>query len=143
MHGGGTRFGYHVVHSGVSLVVRKASIDAGLTNAATTLHNTAKASAKLGPLADRIGRAADAVHTKGTAVAKTSVNTGRVADGVGADVRRFSAKTRPQLEHLAGELSDLGDSLRLLTEQTRHAPKGLILGPTPVPDGPGESGEKP
>ena len=94
-------------------------------------------------LAERIGRAADAVQGMGTEVAKTSISAGAVVDGVGADVRRFSAETLPQVEHLAGELSSLSGSLRLLTEQTRRDPKGLIFGPTPVPDGPGESGGKP
>lgn len=125
-----------------TVAARKHSIDAGLTDAARTLKNTAKTSADLDPLAERIGRAADALQAMGTEVAKTSISTGTVVDGVGADVRRFSAETLPQLEHLSRELSALSASLRLLTEQTRRDPKGLIFGPTPVPDGPGESGGK-
>jgi len=125
------------------VAARKNSIDTGLTDAAKTMHNTANATAHLDQLAERIGRAADAVQAMGTEVAKTSISAGAVVDGVGADVRRFSAETLPQIEHLAGELSTLSGSLRLLTEQTRRDPKGLIFGPTPVPDGPGESGEKP
>lgn len=126
-----------------TVAARKNSIDTGLTDAAKTMHNTANATAHLDQLAERIGRAADAVQAMGTEVAKTSISTGAVVDGVGADVRRFSAETLPQIEHLAGELSSLSGSLRLLTEQTRRDPKGLIFGPTPVPDGPGESRGKP
>lgn len=126
-----------------TVAARKDTIDAGLQDAAKTLKNSAKASAKLDPLAERIGRAADAVELMGQAVTKTSVSAGAAVDGVGADVKRFGNDTLPELERLLGELSSLSSSLRLLTEQTRRDPKGLIFGHTPVPDGPGESGEKP
>jgi phospholipid/cholesterol/gamma-HCH transport system substrate-binding protein len=94
-------------------------------------------------LADRIGRAADAVENMGTEVAKTSISAGAVVDGVGTDVKRFSADTLPQLDRLLGELSTLSRSLHQLSEQTRRDPKGLIFGHTPVPNGPGESEGKP
>ena len=122
-----------------TVAARRGSIDAGLTDAATTLRNTSRVSTKLDPLADRIGRAADAVRHMGDEVANTSISAGAVVDVVGADVRRLSTETLPELEHLLGELSSLSSSLRLLTEQTRRDPKGLVFGPTPVPDGPGES----
>jgi phospholipid/cholesterol/gamma-HCH transport system substrate-binding protein len=79
----------------------------------------------------------------GNEVSKTSISAGAAVDGVGADVKRFSLETLPELERLLGELSTLSSSLRLLTEQTRRDPKGLIFGHTPVPDGPGESGGRP
>jgi phospholipid/cholesterol/gamma-HCH transport system substrate-binding protein len=126
-----------------TVAARKDSIDTSLVDAAKTLKNTAKASTKADNLADRIGRAADAVEKMGNEVSKTSISAGAAVDGVGADVRRFSAETLPELERLLGELSTLSSSLRLLTEQTRRDPKGLIFGHTPVPDGPGESGAKP
>lgn len=126
-----------------TIAARKKSIDTGLVDAATTLKNTAKASTKVDGLADRIGRAADAVERMGNEVSKTSISAGAAVDGVGADVKRFSSETLPELERLLGELSNLSSSLRLLTEQTRRDPKGLIFGHTPVPDGPGESGGKP
>jgi len=126
-----------------TIAARKDSIDAGLADAAKTLNNTAKASVNMDKLAERIGRAADAVQAMGFEVAKTSISTGAAVDMVGADVKRFSTETLPELERLLGELSTLSSSLRLLTEQTRRDPKGLIFGHTPVPDGPGESGGKP
>jgi len=126
-----------------TVAARKDSIDTSLADAATTLKNTAKASAKLESLADRIGRGADAVEKMGNEVSKTSISTGKVVEGVGADVQRFSAETLPELERLLGEMSGLSGSLRLLIEQTRRDPKGLIFGRTPVPDGPGETGKKP
>ncbi|BCO28053.1 hypothetical protein MIZ03_2946 [Rhodoferax lithotrophicus] len=126
-----------------TVATRKDSIDAGLLDAAKTLKNTAKASANIDQLSERIGRAADAVQAMGIEVAKTSISTGKAVDGMGTDVKRFSTETLPELERLLGELSTLSSSLRLLTEQTRRDPKGLIFGHTPVPAGPGESGEKP
>nr|WP_319563291.1 MlaD family protein [uncultured Rhodoferax sp.] len=126
-----------------TVAARKDSIDAGLLDAAKTLKNTAKASANIDQLSERIGRAADAVQAMGIEVAKTSISTGKAVDGMGTDVKRFSTETLPELERLLGELSTLSSSLRLLTEQTRRDPKGLIFGHTPVPAGPGESGEKP
>ncbi|WP_211274979.1 MlaD family protein [Rhodoferax saidenbachensis] len=124
-----------------TLAARKDSIDSGLADGATTLKNTAQASAKLSDLTDRVARAADSVNTMGTEVAKTSVSAGKTVDVIGSDVRHFSAETLPELERLLGELSTLSGSLRQLTDQTRRDPRGLIFGRTPVPVGPGETGE--
>lgn len=126
-----------------TVAARKGSIDSGLADTATTLKNTARASAQLEDLTTRIGRGADAVQTMGTEVAKTSISTGKTVDVIGADVKRFSAETLPELERLLGELSTLSSSLRRLSEQTRRDPSGLIFGRTPVPNGPGETGETP
>ncbi len=126
-----------------TLAARKGSIDAGLTDAASTLKNTAKASQNIDALAERIGRAADAVETMGNEVSKTSISAGSAVDVLGADVKRFSTETLPELQRLLGELSILSNSLRQLTDQTRRDPKGLIFGHTPVPNGPGETGGKP
>jgi len=125
-----------------TIAARKGSIDSGLVNAASTLKNTAKASTQLDPLAQRIGRAADAIEKMGNDVSQTSISAGAVVDGVGADVTRFSAETLPELERLLDQLSALSGSLRLLTEQTRHDPKAFIFGHQPGPNGPGESEEK-
>jgi phospholipid/cholesterol/gamma-HCH transport system substrate-binding protein len=124
-----------------TVAARNDKLDAGLVDAATTLRNSAKASAKLDEVANRIGRGANAIESMGNEVSKTSISAGTTIDVVGADVKRFSTETLPNLERLLGELSTLSSSLRLLTEQTRRDPKGLIFGRTPVPDGPGESRE--
>lgn len=129
-----------IVHT---VAARRGSIDSGLLDAAKTVKNTAKASVNMDQLAERIGRAADSVEKMGLEVAKTSISAGAAVDGVGTDVKRFSTEILPELERLMGELSALSSSLRLLTEQTRRDPKGLIFGHTPVPDGPGEAGGKP
>lgn len=122
-----------------TIAERKAEIDAGIVDAA-------HASAKAGPLIDGFGRSAEAVEKMGNEVARTSVSTGKTLDLVGADIKRFSAETLPELERLLGELSVLSASLRRLTEQTERNPSSLLFGRRPVPNGPGEpaeAGEKP
>jgi phospholipid/cholesterol/gamma-HCH transport system substrate-binding protein len=126
-----------------TVAARKDRIDGSLVDAATTLKNTAKASAKVDQLTERIGRAADAVASMGNEVSKTSISAGAAVDGVGSDVKRFTSEALPELERLLGELSALSSSLRVLTDQTRRDPRGLIFGHKPGPNGPGESGEKP
>jgi phospholipid/cholesterol/gamma-HCH transport system substrate-binding protein len=126
-----------------TIAARRDTIDAGITQAGRTLDNTAKATVQMEAVVARIGRSADAVEKMGTEVARTSVSAGKAVDAVGADVRRFSTETLPELERLLGELGALSTSLRRLSEQTTRDPRGLIFGRTPVPDGPGEKGGAP
>ena len=122
-----------------TIAERKGSIDAGIVNAARTLENTARVSAKVEPLIERIGRGADSVEKMGDEVARTSASAGKTVNSIGADVKRFSAETLPELERLLGELNVLSVSLRRLTEQTERNPASLLFGRKPVPEGPGES----
>ena len=121
-----------------TIAARNAALDAGIANAARTFENTARASADLGPLIDRVGRSADAVGKMGEAVTLTSISTGKMVDAAGAGVRRFSEETQPELERLLGELGALATSLRRLSEQTERNPSGLLLGRRSVAEGPGE-----
>ncbi len=122
-----------------TIAARKDAIDAGMLNAARTLENSSRASAQLGPVIDRIGRGAVAVEKMGNEVAITSASAGKTANSIGADVKRFTAETLPELERLLGELSVLSTSLRRLTEQTERDPAGLLFGRKSVPEGPGET----
>ena len=122
-----------------TLAERKATIDAGLVNAARTFDNAARATAQIGPVIDRIGRSADAIGKMGDEVSRTSASAGTTANSIGADVKRFTAETLPELERLLGELRVLSASLRRLTEQTERNPAGLLFGRKQVPEGPGES----
>lgn len=126
-----------------TIAARKDTIDAGITHAGRTLENTSQATARMGDVIARIGRSADAVEKMGVEVARTSVSAGKTVDVVGADVKRFSVETLPELERLLGELSTLSASLRRLSEQTTRDPRGLLFGHQPVPQGPGETGAKP
>ena len=133
-----------------TIAARKATLEAGIANAARTFENTSRATAQVGPVIDRIGRSADAVEKMGNEIARTSASVGKTVDSVGADVKnvgadvkRFTAETLPELERLLGELSVLTTSLRRLSEQTERDPRGLLFGRRPVPEGPGEPGMGP
>ena len=118
-----------------TIAARKETLDAGMSDAGRTFDNTARATAQLGPVLDRIERSAAAVEKMGNEVA----SAGKTANSIGADVKRFSAETMPEVERLLGELSVLSTSLRRLSEQTERNPSSLLFGRRPVPEGPGES----
>ena len=122
-----------------TIAARKDTIDAGITSAARTFENAAHATARSGPVIERIDRSARAVEKMGNEVARASASAGAVVEAVGVDARRFTAETLPELGRLLGELGVLSTSLRRLTEQTERNPRGLLFGRTPVPAGPGES----
>ena len=133
-----------------TLAARKETLDAGIASAARTFENGARATAQLGPvidrmgpMIDRMGRSADAVEKMGNEAALASANAGKTVESVGADVKRFTAETLPELERLLGELSVLSASVRRLSEQTERDPRGLLFGRKAVPDGPGESATGP
>lgn len=122
-----------------TLAGRKETLDAGIESAARTFDNSARVTAQMGPVIDRIGRSADALERMGNNTAEASASAGKTIDSVGADVQRFTGETLPELERLMGELNVLAASLRRLSEQTQRNPSGLLFGSSPVPDGPGES----
>jgi phospholipid/cholesterol/gamma-HCH transport system substrate-binding protein len=121
-----------------TIAARKATLDAGMANAARTFENASRATAQVGPAIDRVARGADAVEKMGNEVARTSASAGTTVDAVGADIKRFSTETLPTLERLLGELSVLTTSLRRLSEQTERDPRGLLFGRKAVTEGPGE-----
>lgn len=122
-----------------TIAARKDSLDAGIANAARTFENASRATAQIRPVIERIGRSADAIEKMGNEVARTSAGAGKTVNSVGADVKRFTAETLPELERLLGELSVLSTSVRRLAEQTERNPASLLFGRRPVPEGPGES----
>jgi phospholipid/cholesterol/gamma-HCH transport system substrate-binding protein len=126
-----------------TIAARRGTLDAGIANAARTFENASGATARLGPAVDRIARSADALEKMANEVALTSASTGKTVESVGAEVKRFTAETLPELDRLLGELSVLTVSLRRLSEQTERDPRGLLFGRNPVPEGPGESSTGP
>ena len=126
-----------------TLAARKDTLDAGIVSAARTFDNSARVSAQLGPVIERIQRSAEAIGKMGDEVTLASSGAGKTVDSVGADVKRFTAETLPELQRLLGEISVLSASLRRLSEQTERNPAGLLFGRSPVPEGPGETATEP
>ncbi len=126
-----------------TVAAREKQIDSGIKDAARTFQNTSQATAKMGPVIDRLGHTAEAVEKMGNEVATTSKSAGKTVDTVGNDVKRFTSETLPELDRLMGELTVLTNSLRRVSEQTERDPRGLIFGRKPVPLGPGEKGNTP
>ena len=127
-----------------TIAARRESIDAGITDAARSLKNTAHASAQIGPLVERVGKSADAVGNMSGELAQAGISAGRTFDAVGTDLQRFSAETLPELERLLGELGRLSVSLRHLSEQTERDPASLLFGRRqPAPPAPGEATTRP
>ena len=140
-----------------TVATRKDNIDQGIVSAARTFDNASRATAQAGPMMERVARAADAVDKMGNELALAGASAGKsvdkmgnelalagssaakAAEAVGADVKRFTGETLPELERLLGELSVLASSLRRVSEQTERDPRGLIFGRSPVPPGPGEA----
>ena len=120
------------------LAARKATIDEGITDTARGAHNAARLSAQLGPVLDQLSRSAEAVEHMGNATAQASTHAGNTLQSIDGSVQRFNAQTLPELQGLIGELEDLSTSLRRLSEQAERNPSELLLGPPPVPEGPGE-----
>jgi len=118
---------------------RRGAMDAGIADAARTFDRSARASAQLGPVIERVGRGADAVEAMGREAALASANAGRSVTQLGTELQRATAETLPELQRLLGELDALSSSLRRLAEQTERSPSSLLFGRGPVADGPGES----
>jgi phospholipid/cholesterol/gamma-HCH transport system substrate-binding protein len=78
----------------------------------------------------------------GSQAALASASANRTIEAVGADVKRFTAESLPELERLLGEMSVLAASLRRLSEKVEGSPGGLLLGRREVPPGPGEATPK-
>lgn len=125
-----------------SIAARKDMIDAGIVNAARTADHSARATADLGPVIARMGRAAEALEKMGSDVALAADSTAKAASAVGSDARQVAAEALPEIRRLFGELNDLSSSLRRLSEQTARDPAGLLRGRSPVPDGPGEAAQE-
>ncbi|MCE9639386.1 MAG: MCE family protein [Betaproteobacteria bacterium] len=121
-----------------TLAARKGTLDAGIASAAKTFDNSARATEQLGPVIERIGRSADSLDKMGTEVAATSAAAGKTVETVGADLKRFTSESLPEVQRLLGEISVLAASLRRLSEKIEGSPGGLLLGRRPVPPGPGE-----
>lgn len=113
---------------------RSKEIDASLADAATTLGNTAHASADLGPLVQQVARSAAAVERAAAEIARAGASARTTLDGVG----QLGAETLPELQRLLAEARALTASLGRVAQELERSPNALVMGrPSPSP-GPGE-----
>ena len=122
-----------------TIAAKKNTIDAGINSAARTFDNSARLTAQLGPVVDRIGRGADAVEKLGNDAAVASTNASNAVTAVGTDVQKFTTSTLTEVQRVLAEISVLTASLRRLSEQTQRDPGSLLRGRSPPLEGPGET----
>lgn len=125
-----------------TIAQRKDALDAGIASAARTLENSARVSEQLGPALERIARSADAVQAMAHEARGASERAASTIDTVGADVRRLTAQTAPEVDRLLGEMHALAISLRRLSEHIERSPGGVLFGRRPPAPGPGEQAAK-
>ena len=122
-----------------TIAAKKNTIDAGINSAARTFDNSARLTAQLGPVVDRIGRGADAVEKLGNDAAVASTNASNAVTAVGTDVQKLTTSTLTEVQRVLAEISVLTASLRRLSEQTQRDPGSLLRGRSPPLEGPGET----
>jgi len=122
-----------------TIAAKKNTIDAGINSAAKTFDNSARLTAQLGPVVDRIGRGADAVEKLGNDAALASTNASNAVTAVGSDVQKFTTSTLTEVQRVLAEISVLTASLRRLSEQTQRDPGSLLRGRSPPLEGPGDT----
>ncbi len=126
-----------------TVAARKQSIDASILSAEKGLNGFSKMTAEIGPqlapVLERISKSAQAIEAMSVEMKKTSASATQTVDSVGADVKRFSTETLPELSRLLEDLSTLSVSVKNLTDQTEKDPQSLIFGRSQVPLGPGEN----
>lgn len=118
-----------------TLAKNRGTLDAGMADAAKTMENSARASAELPQLLERIGRSADALEKMATEAARASASARTTVENVG---QRLSAESLPEAERLLNELRELTASARRVSEQLEQNPAALLRGRQASPPGPGE-----
>ncbi|MBI5438867.1 MAG: MCE family protein [Nitrosomonadales bacterium] len=117
-----------------TLASRSAMIDASLTNAASTMENTARLTNELPLLAQRIQRSADAFDRMANELALAGTSAKNTLD----NTRQFTSETLPEVHHLTIELRDLTGSLRRFSDELEQNPSMLLYGKPAAQRGPGE-----
>lgn len=112
------------------LAARSASIEAGMNNAAKTLEHSARASADLEHLIERVGRSAEAVERLANEASRTAGEATRAAAAV--------PDTLQNMRLLVDDLRELSASLSRVSDQLERNPNALLFGKKQPEAGPGE-----
>ncbi len=114
-----------------TLAARSAAIDSTLVNAARTMDSTARLSADLPRLVERVQQSADRFDRMSSDVAQAGT-------GVRADLREAADEVVPQVRLLASELREVTGSLRRFSGHLEQNPRALLFGRPEPKRGPGE-----
>ena len=121
-----------------TLAARSATIDAGLANASKAMENTARVTAELSQLVERMRKSADTFDRMSDKVASAGTAASSAIDGARAEGRQFAGDTLPEVRALLAELRELSGSLRRLGDEIERDPSVLIRGRAALKPGPGE-----
>lgn len=121
-----------------TLAAQKGAIEASLQGAARTTENTAKASAELQRLVERMNSSAQSLDKMGKDVSRASAVVGRVMASTDGGVSQARNELLPEMERTLGEMRELSTSLKQLSEDVGRNPNMLLFGRQPATLGPGE-----
>lgn len=121
-----------------TLAARKEAIDASMQGAARTMDNTAKASAELPQLIERMSKSAAALEKMANDTSRASVAVNKTVKDVSGGVTQIVEGVVPELESAVVEMRELSASLKRVSEEVERSPNMLLLGKQPVERGPGE-----
>lgn len=122
-----------------------ADLHVALAAAGRTLENTARASAELSRLVERIGKGAEAVERMADEMARAGVSAREAFEGArgavesaGAGARRLGGESLPEVERLVAEMRETAAALRRVAVELERHPDALLTGRPAAPRGPGE-----
>lgn len=121
-----------------TLAAQKDAIEASLKGAARTTENTAKASAELQRLVERMNSSVQSLDRMGKDVSRASAVVSRVMDSADGGVSQVKNELMPEMERTLGEMRELSASLRQLSGEVGRNPNVLLFGKQPATLGPGE-----
>lgn len=121
-----------------SIAAHNGALERGLESAADTLEHSAKVTAELPGLIERIGRSAEAVQAMAEEMAGAGKGLRADVESGNRDLEQFTMQTLPEFAGLLSELRELTATLQRVGRQLEQDPSILLRGrPVPAP-GPGE-----
>lgn len=121
-----------------TLAARKDAIDASLLGAARTMDNTAKVSAELPQLIERMNKSASALEKMANDASRASVAVSKTAKDLSGGMTQVADGMVPELERAVAEVRELSSTLKRVSEEVERNPNMLLLGKQPDKRGPGE-----
>lgn len=121
-----------------TLAARKDAIDGTLRGMARTADNTAKASAELPHLMERVAKSADSLGKMAGDASRASASVRKTMGGVDGGMAQLTDTVVPELDQTLSEMRELSASFKRLSGEVESNPNILLLGKQPAAPGPGE-----